>query len=159
MTNINVKLTNDNKVEIETPYNADFVKAVKKLKGAKWNPNKYVWTVDESEMVKAVDLVNEIYKTNISSDKKVTVKVTVLNNKLYGRNQRDLVIAGVTIIEKCQLSDKVKLDGSLITKYKNGELIRASFKEGSTFTFEIGEQDYNNYNHNYTGTAFTLELV
>ena len=127
MTDINVKLTNDNKVEIETPYNADFVKSVKKLKGAKWNPNKYVWTVDECEMEKAVEIINEIYNTNISSDKKVTVKVTTLTKKLNGSSKTDLVIAGTTIIKDCQLADNINLTGSLRTRYSEGKAIRTFF--------------------------------
>nr|DAE95959.1 MAG TPA: HepA-related protein (HARP) [Caudoviricetes sp.] len=157
MTDINVKLTNDNKIEIETPYNADFVKSVKKLKGAKWNPNKYVWTVDECEMEKAVEIINEIYNTNISSDKKVTVKVTTLTKKLNGSSKTDLVIAGTTIIKDCQLADNINLTGSLRTRYSEGKAIRTFFDEGSTFTFEASEKAYKDYD--YVGSDFTLELI
>lgn len=156
MKKFEIKLT-DNRVSIETPYEPSFVKEVKKLQGAKWNSQSRVWTVDECEMQNAVELIKNIYGVELDADKKVTVKITVISKKLNGSCRKDLVIAGATIIGDCKLSEEVKLDGSVKTKFKDGQAIRTFIEEGSVFTFETSEKAYNEYD--YCGTDFEITLA
>jgi hypothetical protein len=62
----------DGRLELSTPYNADYVKEVKKLQGAKYNPNSRSWSVNSSEREKANELVEKIFgeKTRESYTKK-----------------------------------------------------------------------------------------
>ena len=60
MTGIKVAVK-DGKAELYTPYNADFVKAIKALGGARWNASKRCWTISEDMLTQAREIMMDVY--------------------------------------------------------------------------------------------------
>lgn len=52
---------NNGKAELATPYNPDFVDAVKKIGGAKWDGEKKCWTVPEAQLPAARIVMENVY--------------------------------------------------------------------------------------------------
>ena len=76
MTDIKVTIK-DGKVELYTPYNADFVKAIKALGGARWNGSKRCWTISEDMLPQARQIMMDVYGyTDEEQGETITVKVT-----------------------------------------------------------------------------------
>lgn len=76
---INVK---DGKADVYTPYNAEFVRRIKQIGGAKWNGARKCWTVpdDTVDVVRGV-MVDVYGETDIpSGEKKLRLKITVLRD-------------------------------------------------------------------------------
>lgn len=76
MTDIKVAVK-DGKAELYTPYNADFVKAIKALGGARWNASKKCWTISEDMLTQAREIMMDVYGyTDEEQGETITVKVT-----------------------------------------------------------------------------------
>ena len=60
MTDIKVEIKNG-KANLYTPYNADFVKAIKALGGARWNASSRCWTISESMLPQARKIMMDVY--------------------------------------------------------------------------------------------------
>ena len=74
MTDIKVTIK-DGKAELYTPYNADFVKAIKALGGAKWNASKRCWTISEDMLPQAREIMMDVYG-HTDEEQSVTIEVT-----------------------------------------------------------------------------------
>lgn len=76
MTDIKVTIK-DGKAELYTPYNADFVKAIKALGGARWNASKRCWTISEDMLTQAREIMMDVYGyTDEEQGETITAKVT-----------------------------------------------------------------------------------
>lgn len=78
-------LVNDNKAEIYTPYNPEFVSVLKESIGsAKWNANKKCWIVPAVSVDSVRKLMIQIYgESDIEPAKHVDVKVTFDTDYAY----------------------------------------------------------------------------
>lgn len=91
---IKIKEIDNNKIEIYTPYNREFVSKVKKISSAKWSYNKGCWEMDKIEIGVVRKFMMDCYGENdIEFAEKVDVKVKFLQTvevyykgiELFGR--------------------------------------------------------------------------
>ncbi len=76
MTDIKVTIK-DGKASLYTPYNADFVKAIKALGGARWNASSRCWTISENMLPQARKIMMDIYGyTDEEQAETITVRAT-----------------------------------------------------------------------------------
>lgn len=65
----------DGRAHVYTPYNKDFVKAIKGIGGAKWNGK--AWVVPENTVDAVREIMQDVYgETDISVTDKVEIKIT-----------------------------------------------------------------------------------
>lgn len=84
------------KAYIYTPYNADFVKKIKTIGGARWSPSRTAWSIPAASIDRCREIMMEIYgESDISSSEKVDVKVTVIRE--YAEEGRPITLAGIPI--------------------------------------------------------------
>lgn len=75
---------NDGKLQIFTPYNAEFVKQIKTIGGARWDSKNRCWTVDPDLANSIKEICRNIYGDDGSTPvEKVKIRVTFLIN-VYG---------------------------------------------------------------------------
>lgn len=53
--------TENEKVYLKTPYNADYVKEIKTIKTAKYNPGNYTWCVNIKDRETAINIIKKYY--------------------------------------------------------------------------------------------------
>lgn len=91
---IKIKENENNKIEVYTPYNREFVSKVKKISSAKWSYNKGCWEMDKIEIGVVRKFMMDCYGENdIEFAEKVDVKVKFLQTvevyykgiELFGR--------------------------------------------------------------------------
>ena len=71
----------DGIANVYTPYNAEFVAAIKKLGGAKWSREGGCWKIPENRIPEVREIMQRIYgETDQKSDKKVKVRLTFLKS-------------------------------------------------------------------------------
>lgn len=76
MTEIRVEIKNG-KANLYTPYNADFVKAVKTMGGARWDSTSRCWTISEDMLPQARKIMMYVYGyTDEKQGETITVKAT-----------------------------------------------------------------------------------
>ena len=62
---------------IYTPYNAEFVKSIKAIGGAKWNASQKCWSIPESSVEIARQIMTDVYGySDVSENETITLKVT-----------------------------------------------------------------------------------
>lgn len=91
-----LKITVENgTANIYTPYNAEFVAAIKKLGGAKWSREGGCWKIQESRIPEVREVMRRIYgETDQETGKRVKVRLTFSEPVFeFG--------ADVTILGKC----------------------------------------------------------
>ena len=68
----------DTKAYIYTPYNAEFVKAIKGIGGARWNRDKSAWAVPADCIDQAREIMRRVYGEDDRPDcgKRVDVRLT-----------------------------------------------------------------------------------
>lgn len=77
MPKITIKHENG-KIQLNTPYNPDFVKKIK-FAGGQWNSSAKVWEMDERNLDTARSIMLEVYGEDDRPTKKVSVRISVLN--------------------------------------------------------------------------------
>lgn len=72
-----MKITIDgDKAYLSTPYNADFVKRIRNVSGAKWDPTRIAWRIDAAAVDDARAIMRDVYgEDDQTSGKKVKVKL------------------------------------------------------------------------------------
>lgn len=76
MANLQIRKENG-KAKVYTPYNSDFVKAIRQVGGAKWNPADKCWETPESAVDAIRRIMTKVYgHSDISEDETMTLKVT-----------------------------------------------------------------------------------
>ena len=84
---IAVKIENGRAL-LKTPYNAEFVSAIKGIGGARWNAGCRAWEIPEEALPQARDLMTRIYgESDIpSGGKRVSLKLTFMKDfrELHG---------------------------------------------------------------------------
>lgn len=72
----------DSKASVYTPYNAEFVKRIKQIGGAKWNGGQRCWTVPADTVDIVRGIMTDVYgETDIpDGGKKLRLRVTVLTD-------------------------------------------------------------------------------
>ncbi len=90
-------ITNDNHIEVYTPYNKDFVARIKTaIGGSKWNRTKGCWTVPAESIAEVRQLMLECYGENdIETPDYVSVKLTF--NESMCDSYQGITIFGKTI--------------------------------------------------------------
>ena len=78
-----MKITNlkNGKISIETPYNPEFVRRIKRA-GGKWNPNNKTWECDERSIDAVRVIMREVYGEDDMPQELVTVYVKVGDNPI-----------------------------------------------------------------------------
>lgn len=69
------------KIAIETPYNPEFVRRIKKA-GGRWNAGNKTWECDERSIESVRTIMREVYGMDDLPQELVTVKVTIGENKI-----------------------------------------------------------------------------
>lgn len=92
-----MKITNlgNGKIAVETPYNPEFVRRIKKA-GGKWNAGKKTWECDERSIESVRAIMREVYGMDDLPQELVTVKVTV-GGKAISEDTGPIVMFGRTI--------------------------------------------------------------
>lgn len=73
---IEIKVDNG-RANIYTPYNPQFVRAIKQIGGAKWNPAQKCWSIPEAAIEAARGIMTDVYGcTDVSGGETITVKAT-----------------------------------------------------------------------------------
>lgn len=81
MIKIEVK---DGVANVYTPYNPDFVKKIKGIGGAKWNGPQKCWTIPQTAIEAAREIMTNIYGySDIKENETISLKVT-FNEAVYG---------------------------------------------------------------------------
>lgn len=91
-----IEIIND-RAFVFTPYNAEFVRKVKKCGGAKWDGDKKAWSVPANTVAQVREIMQEVYgETDLpTSGAKVSVRVRVVK-EIYG-NRDSIRFFGKTI--------------------------------------------------------------
>lgn len=79
-----MKITNlgNGRIAIDSPYNPDFVRRIKKA-GGKWDPANKVWETDERSIETVREIMREVYgQDDLPQQELVTVKVTIGDKSL-----------------------------------------------------------------------------
>lgn len=89
-----MKITTMNgRAYVDTPYNPDFVKAIKGIGGHKWEPEKRCWSVPETAVSAVRAIMEDIYGySDLVPDETISLKVTFLNDVSSTRS--DVVLFG-----------------------------------------------------------------
>lgn len=94
MKNITIEQQNG-KLIIKTPYNAEFVKRIKKFGNAKWNGS--AWTVDEAFLQPVREVLLEIYGYTDIDENTKTVTLKISTPKAIYADKTDIIMFGKTI--------------------------------------------------------------
>lgn len=82
------------KAYVYTPYNQEFVKAIKKVGGAKWNGE--AWVVPEVAVSAVREIMLNIYgETDIDHGTNVDIKITFLES--FSKDKKGITLFGKTI--------------------------------------------------------------
>lgn len=70
--------TNDDRAYLETPYNANFVAAVKQIGGANWDRDRRAWAIPADAIDQAREIMRRVYGADDrpSAEPSVSVKLT-----------------------------------------------------------------------------------
>ena len=93
-----MKITNlgNGRIAIDSPYNPDFVRRIKKA-GGKWDPANKVWETDERSIETVREIMREVYgQDDLPQQELVTVKVTIGDSDV-SRLRAPVVIFGRNI--------------------------------------------------------------
>lgn len=112
---------NNNKALVFTPYNADFVKKVKLIGGAKWDSTKKAWSVPATAVNQVREIMQEVYgETDLPADgAKVSVRVKVVS----------------PLVKTC---DGIRLFGKTIAEARNRD---GGSRVGDDVAFVAGEPE------------------
>jgi hypothetical protein len=81
------------KANVYTPYNTDFVKRVKGIGGAKWNDTEKCWTIPETAVEVAREIINDVYGySDVNENETVTLKLAF--NERVSSKRSDVVLFG-----------------------------------------------------------------
>ena len=152
------------KLAIFTPYNYDFLCAIKEIKGAKWNSNLQCWLVGKSNFNKVREMIKEIYDKDIDLNIKTQVKFRFLDNTLFDEDidEKYFALWGQPIFHKetLQLYDNVSIDGTLEIRIDDKGVKKVLVEKNSSIKIELPKSiakeifpinliEYNNKNNNY----------
>lgn len=82
MTEKYIIKNNGSKLDIFTPYNAEFVKRVKQLSGARWNGADKCWQVSAAAEDAIREIMREIYGRDDRPTETVTVRIRIPQEKI-----------------------------------------------------------------------------
>ena len=86
----------ENKLLVYTPYNPIFVKKIKQIIGAKWDPDKKAWSAPESALENIRSIMMSVYgESDVFPAEKVDVKLTY--HEEYCEERQAVFFAGKTI--------------------------------------------------------------
>lgn len=150
------------KAKLYTPYNAEFVKAVKNIGGAKWNGS--CWSVPEESLNAAREIMERIYGySDITPDETVTLRITC-NEELFARCA-SVSIFGKTLAHAWGRDSGAKVgeDVSLISgEIRSGGSVknwRSVVTEGSVFVLtNVNKRVYESFT-NDENFDITVELL
>jgi len=93
-----MKITNlgNGRIAIDTPYNPEFVRRIKKA-GGRWNAGKKVWECDERSTDAVRAIMREVYGMDDMPQELVTVRVTVQEKDTIDQHTGPVVLFGRTI--------------------------------------------------------------
>lgn len=83
----------EERANIYTPYNQDFVKKIKGIGGARWNSGNKCWTVPEFAVDSVRELMTEVYGRN-DMEQGETVRLKITFNRSLTADRSDAVMMG-----------------------------------------------------------------
>lgn len=84
------------KANVYTPYNPDFVKAIKGIGGAKWNTSEKCWSIPESAVDAAREIMSNVYGYNdVTENETISLRITF--NERVSECGSDVVLFGKTL--------------------------------------------------------------
>lgn len=87
---------NNGKAKVYTPYNADFVKKIKKIGSARWDSAERCWAIPENAVNSCREIMQSVYgETDISSINKVDIRITFIEE--YSEYCKAVTMFGKTI--------------------------------------------------------------
>lgn len=81
-TEFSIKNMNDKVIGVYTPYNADFVSAIKKVSGASWLRDRGCWGVPAAQIDVAREIMRRIYGRDDQPTDTVSVRIRVPQEKI-----------------------------------------------------------------------------
>lgn len=93
---IKINTIND-RAYLETPYNADFVAAIKGIGGARWDRDRRAWSIPEESVEQARAIMRDVYGADDrpSAEPNVSVRLT-FGERVY-RTHESIMIYGKTV--------------------------------------------------------------
>ena len=90
-------VTNEDQVELYTPYSKDFVKEIKSIGGAKWNSGKSCWTIPAEALDVAQKMMMRIFgEDGETKQATLTIRLTMEENQ-YSDDCSAYTLLGKTI--------------------------------------------------------------
>lgn len=90
-------IMNDDHTELYTPYSKDFVKEIKSIGGAKWNPSKSCWTIPTEALDVAKKMMMRIFgEDGEEKQPTLTIRLTMEESQ-YSENCSAYTLLGKTI--------------------------------------------------------------
>lgn len=85
----------DTDTYLDTPYNPEFVSAIKAIGGARWDANRREWRVPAACVDQAREIMRRVYgECDLADDvRRVTVNIT-FDEKVYSDDRQALIIFG-----------------------------------------------------------------
>lgn len=115
---IKLTKTEDNNIEVETPYSSLFVSRLKESIGKrKWDANKRVWVVGEEDKDVLLAILKEVFGYSESREETCDVEITL--DPHYLVNRGPIMIAGVVIAQAWGRDTGARL-GENVTVIKGG---------------------------------------
>lgn len=87
----------ENKLLVYTPYNPIFVKKIKQIIGAKWDPDKKAWIAPESALETIRSIMMSVYGESDVSAPVEKVSVILTYHAEYAEERQAVAFAGQTI--------------------------------------------------------------
>lgn len=147
---------------VYTPYNPDFVKAIKKIGGAKWDREKRCWAVPESAVDAAREIMKDVYGYNDSTQNEtVKLKITAINELSELRS--DVVLFGKVLSHATGRDSGARI-GDDVAYVRGGATSGGSVKNWRSEVEAGSEIILSNVNKNLYGKAepnedITVELL
>jgi len=87
---------NNGRAHIDTPYNPAFVAKIKAI-GGRWDAARKVWTVNESMIEEAREIMRAVYGRDDTQDNVATTDVRVRFNKVVKGHREGIILYGKTL--------------------------------------------------------------
>lgn len=87
----------DDRAMITSPYNADFVSAIKQIGGARWDRARRVWSIPADTVEQAREVMRRVYGEDDRPNAQPNVSVRLTFGERVYRTQEPIMIYGKTV--------------------------------------------------------------
>lgn len=148
---------------VYTPYNPDFVKAIKGVGGAKWNGSEKYWSIPETAVEVAREIMIDVYGySDVKENETISLKVTF--NEDVSEYRKDVVLFGKILAHAygrdsgARIGDDVAYISGGATSGGSAKNWYSIVKEGSVIVLSnVNKNIYENAEMQYDVTVEILE--